>query len=173
MPHRSRKPPKGYCGADAILAVHAKEDAGQWQGKWRFRGWAISASRAIATGVRSVGRCGAAVGQPASGPTFRRQARCLTGLLVQVQGMTLERYAQLLQLLDPFGVRLSSVDGDKVVFEVSGSTDQLRLQLSLAKLQEVPAASSRRNTACWPMRLRRLRQPMELLLNFRHLRPHR
>lgn len=56
--------------------------------------------------------------------------------------MTLERYAQLLQLLDPFGVRLSSVDGDKVVFEVSGSTDQLRSQLSLAKLQEVPAAEA-------------------------------
>jgi hypothetical protein len=42
-------------------------------------------------------------------------------------------------LLEPFGGRLKSVDADRVVFDVSGSPDQLRSQLSLAKLQEVPA----------------------------------
>jgi hypothetical protein len=61
-------------------------------------------------------------------------------MALEVQGMNLERYAQLGRLLEPFGGRLKSVDADRVVFDVSGSADQLRSQLSLAKLQEVPAA---------------------------------
>ncbi|KPY60716.1 Uncharacterized protein ALO93_05294 [Pseudomonas amygdali pv. sesami] len=130
-------------GADAILAVHAKEDAGQWQGKWRL--WlGDQREQGTATGATSEALADAvllSVSQRLA-PRFVAKPGASTGLLVQVQGMTLERYAQLLQLLDPFGVRLSSVDGDKVVFEVSGSTDQLRSQLSLAKLQEVPAAEA-------------------------------
>lgn len=127
-------------GADAILAVHAKEDAGQWQGKWRL--WlGEQREQGIATGATSEALADAvllSVSQRLA-PRFVAKPGASTGLLVQVQGMTLERYAQLLQLLDPFGVRLSSVEGDKVVFDVSGSADQLRSQLSLAKLQEVPA----------------------------------
>ena len=53
--------------------------------------------------------------------------------------MTLERYATLDQLLLPFGAQLQSVDGDRIVYRVNGSAEQLRAQLSLAKLQEVPA----------------------------------
>lgn len=83
-------------------------------------------------------------------PRFVAKPGASTGMLIRVQGMTLERYAQLLQLLEPFGVRLSSVEGDKVVFEVSGSTDQLRSQLSLAKLQGSACnrSSRYRNAAC-------------------------
>ncbi len=90
-------------GADAILAVHAREDAG------------LSVSERLA-------------------PRFVAKPGASTGMLVQVQGMTLERYAQLLQLLEPFGVRLSSVQGDRVVFDVSGSADQLRSQIGAARL---------------------------------------
>ena len=56
--------------------------------------------------------------------------------------MNLERYAQLMRLLEPFGGRLKSAEGDRVVFDVSGSADQLRSQLSLARLQEVPAGEA-------------------------------
>ncbi|AVI85994.1 MULTISPECIES: DUF2066 domain-containing protein [Pseudomonas syringae group] len=130
-------------GADAILAVHAKEDAGQWQGKWRL--WlGEQREQGTATGATSEALADAvllSVSQRLA-PRFVARPGASTGLLMQVQGMTLERYAQLLQLLDPFGVRLSSVEGDKVVFDVSGSADQLRSQLSLAKLQEVPASEA-------------------------------
>jgi hypothetical protein len=44
--------------------------------------------------------------------------------------------------LEPFGARLQSVDGDRVLYRVNGSADQLRAQLSLAQLQEVPASQA-------------------------------
>ncbi|MNP75116.1 hypothetical protein D3C76_1721140 [compost metagenome] len=51
--------------------------------------------------------------------------------------MNLERYAALGRLLEPFGGRPQSVDGDRILYRVNGSTEQLRAQLSLARLQEV------------------------------------
>lgn len=53
--------------------------------------------------------------------------------------MTLQRYAQLGHLLEPFGAQLKRVDGDRIVYLVNGSAEQLRSQLGLAQLQEVPA----------------------------------
>lgn len=128
-------------GADAILAVHAKEDAGQWQGKWRL--WlGDQREQGTATGATSEALADAVLLSVSErlAPRFVTKPGASTGLSIQVQGMTLERYAQLLQLLEPFGVRLSSVEGDRMVFDVSGSADQLRSQMSLAKLQEVPAS---------------------------------
>ncbi|WP_162863645.1 DUF2066 domain-containing protein, partial [Pseudomonas viridiflava] len=130
-------------GADAILAVHAKEDAGQWQGKWNL--WlGEQREQGTATGATSDALADAvllSVSQRLA-PRFVAKPGASTGLLMQVQGMNLERYAQLLQLLDPFGVRVTLVEGDSVTFEVNGSADQLRSQMSLAKLQEVPASEA-------------------------------
>jgi len=53
--------------------------------------------------------------------------------------MNLERYATLGRLLEPFGGRPQTVDGDRILYRVNGSTEQLRAQLSLARLQEVAA----------------------------------
>ncbi|PHX45644.1 hypothetical protein AO263_17800 [Pseudomonas sp. NZIPFR-PS5] len=72
-------------------------------------------------------------------PRFVVKPGASTGMVLDVQGMNLERYAQLLHLLEPFGGRLKSAEGDRIAFDVSGSPDQLRSQLALAKLQEVPA----------------------------------
>jgi uncharacterized protein len=127
-------------GADGLLAVHAREDNGQWQGTWRVwlgnqreQGTATAAdSAALADAVML------AVSERLA-PRFVVKAGSSSALVLQVQGMTLERYAQLGRLLDPFGAKLKSVDGDKVSYEVNASADQLRSQLALAKLQEVPA----------------------------------
>jgi len=64
-----------------------------------------------------------------------------------VQGMNLEHYATLGRLLEPFGARLQSVDGNRILYRVNGSAEQLRSQLSLAKLQEVPAGEAPAPTA--------------------------
>lgn len=127
-------------GADALLAVHAKEEAGQWQGKWRL--WmGDKREQGTATGASSEALADAvllAVSERLA-PRFVVKPGASTGMLLQVQGMTLERYAQLMQLLEPFGARLKSVEGDRIMYEVSGSTEQIRSQLALAKLQETPA----------------------------------
>ena len=65
-----------------------------------------------------------------------------TEQLLEVQGMNLERYAALGHLLEPFGAQPQRVDGNRIVYRVNGSADQLRTQLSLAKLQEVPAGEA-------------------------------
>jgi hypothetical protein len=62
--------------------------------------------------------------------------------LLEVQGMNLERYAALGRLLEPFRARLQTVDGERILYRVNGSAEQLRSQLSLAKLQEVPAGEA-------------------------------
>ncbi len=127
-------------GSDAILAVHAQQSGEQWQAKWHLwlndkmeQGTATGASPdALADAVLL------AVSQRLA-PRFVVKPGASSSTSLQVQGMNLERYAQLERLLEPFGGRLKSVDGDSVMFDVSGSPDQLRSQLSLAKLQEVPA----------------------------------
>lgn len=128
-------------GADALLAVHAKEEAGQWQGKWKL--WlGDQREQGTATGDTSEALADAvllAVSERLA-PRFVSKPGASSGLLMQVQGMTLERYAQLMQLLEPFGARLKSVEGDRIIYEVSASAEQLRSQLSLAKLQEIPAS---------------------------------
>ena len=75
-------------------------------------------------------------------PRFAVKAGVSSEQLLQVQGMTLERYAALGHLLEPFGAQLQRVEGDRIVYRVNGSSEQLRSQLSLAKLQEVPAGEA-------------------------------
>lgn len=130
-------------GADAILAVHAKEDAGQWQGKWRL--WlGDQREQGTASGASSEALADAvllAVSQRLA-PRFVAKPGASTALVLQVQDMTLERYAEMLRLLEPFGGRLKAVQGDRLDFEVAGSAEQVRAQLALGKLQEIPAAEA-------------------------------
>lgn len=130
-------------GSDAILAVHAQQNGEQWQGKWHL--WlGDKMEQGSATGASSAELADAvllAVSQRLA-PRFVVKPGASSNMALDVQGMNLERYAQLLRLLEPFGGKLKSVDGDRVVFDVSGSPDQLRSQLSLAHLQEVPAGDT-------------------------------
>lgn len=72
-------------------------------------------------------------------PRFAVKPGVSSEQLLEVQGMNLERYAALGHLLEPFGGQPLRVDGNRIVYRVNGSAEQLRTQLSLAKLQEVPA----------------------------------
>jgi hypothetical protein len=75
-------------------------------------------------------------------PRFVAKPGASSAQLLEVQGMNLEHYASLGRLLEPFGGRVQSVDGDRIVYRVNGSTDQLRAQLSLARLQETPVGQT-------------------------------
>ncbi len=72
-------------------------------------------------------------------PRFVAKPGASSEQLLEVQGMNLEHYASLGRLLEPFGGRVQSVEGDRILYRVNGSVDQLRAQLSLARLQEAPA----------------------------------
>ncbi|MCW8278063.1 DUF2066 domain-containing protein [Pseudomonas sp. PCH199] len=126
--------------ADALLAVHAREEGGQWQAKWRL--WLGDQKEAGSVQGADQAALADAVMLAVNerlAPRFVAKPGASTQQLLEVQGMNLERYATLGRLLEPFGGRPQSVDGDRILYRVNGSTDQLRAQLSLAKLQEVAA----------------------------------
>ncbi|CAD5198151.1 DUF2066 domain-containing protein [Pseudomonas sp. FEN] len=127
-------------GADALLAVHAHEEGGQWQAKWRL--WlGEQKDQGTAQGANPAELADAvllAVSERLA-PRFAAKPGVSSEQLLEVQGMNLERYAALTHLLEPFGGRPLSVDGDRIVYQVNGSAEQLRAQLGLAKLQEIPA----------------------------------
>ncbi|QJI27886.1 DUF2066 domain-containing protein [Pseudomonas sp. ADAK18] len=130
-------------GADALLAVHAREDGGQWQAKWRL--WLGDKSEQGTAQAADTAALADAVLLAVSerlAPRFAVKPGVSSEQLLEVQGMNLERYAALGRLLEPFGGHPLRVDGSRIVYRVNGSADQLRTQLSLAKLQEVPAGET-------------------------------
>ncbi|WP_095130102.1 DUF2066 domain-containing protein [Pseudomonas sp. Irchel s3h14] len=129
--------------ADALLAVHAREEGGQWQAKWHL--WLGDKKEAGSVEGADQAAVADAVMLAVSqrlAPRFVVKPGASGEQLLEVQGMNLEHYATLGRLLEPFGARLQSVDGDRILYRVSGSAEQLKAQLSLAKLQEVPAGEA-------------------------------
>jgi hypothetical protein len=126
--------------ADALLAVLAREANGQWQAEWRLwlgdereQGSAQGADQAALADAILL-----AVNQRLA-PRFIVAAGTASSLTVQVQGVDLARYAELQRIFEPFAAQLLKLDGDTLTFAVNANVEQLRAQLSLARLQEVPA----------------------------------
>jgi uncharacterized protein len=71
-----------------------------------------------------------------------RSSRGVHEQLLEVQGMTLERYASLGHLLEPFGAQLQRVEGDRIVYQVNGSASSCAANWAWRKLQEVPASEA-------------------------------
>lgn len=126
--------------ADGLLAVDAKEDGGKWQAQWRL--WlGDSREQGQAQGDSPDALADAvmlAVAQRLA-PRFVAAPGTASALTLQVQGATLERYAQLQKLLDPLSAKLVQAKGDSLEYRLSANPDQLRAQLALARLQESPA----------------------------------
>ena len=124
--------------ADALLAVHAREEGGRWQAKWRlWLGDQKEAGSVQGADQAAVADAVMLAVNERLAPRFVAKPGASTPQLLEVKGMNLERYASLGRLLEPFGGRPQSVDGDRILYRVNGSAEQLRAQLSLAKLQEV------------------------------------
>lgn len=128
----------GRYGADALLAVHASEADGKWTGTWRLwlgdqreQGKVEGADQAALADAVML-----AVSQRLA-PRFVARPGASSEQLIQVQGATLERYAELGRLLEPFGGRVTEVQGATLTWKATATADQLRAQLGLARLQEV------------------------------------
>ncbi|MGH8348769.1 MAG: DUF2066 domain-containing protein, partial [Pseudomonas sp.] len=129
--------------ADALLAVHAKEEGGQWQAKWQlWLGDKKEAGSVQGADQAAVADAVMLAVNERLAPRFVAKPGASGAQLLEVQGMNLDHYAALGRLLEPFGGRVQRVDGDRIVYRVNGSADQLRAQLSLARLQEVPAGQA-------------------------------
>lgn len=129
-------------GADALLAVHATEADGKWQGTWRL--WqGDQREQGKVEGADPAALADAVMLAVSSRLASRFVARpgASSEMQLQVQGANLERYAELGRVLEPFGARLVSAEKDVLTYSVTGSSEQLRAQLGLAKLQEVPAST--------------------------------
>ncbi|MDD2137361.1 DUF2066 domain-containing protein [Pseudomonas kurunegalensis] len=127
-------------GADALLAVHAQEADGKWQGKWqlwlgdqREQGTAEGGDPAVLADAVML-----AVSSRLA-PRYVTRPGASSQMQVQVQGMSLQRYAELARVLEPYGPRLQMAEGTTLTYGVTGNREQLRAQLGLAKLQELPA----------------------------------
>jgi len=129
--------------ADALLAVHAQEEGGQWQAKWRlWLGDQKEAGTVQGADQAAVADAVMLAVNERLAPRFVARPGASSEQLLEVQGMNLEHYASLGRLLEPFGGRVQSVEGDRILYRVNGSVDQLRAQLSLARLQEAPAGQA-------------------------------
>ncbi|WP_060509169.1 DUF2066 domain-containing protein [Pseudomonas sp. NBRC 111124] len=126
-------------GADALLAVHAHEADGKWQGKWQL--WlGDQREQGNAEGADQAALADAVMLAVSSrlAPRYVVKAGASSQLQLQVQGMNLQRYAELSRVLEPYGPRLQMAEGGTLTYAVTGNREQLRAQLGLAKLQEVP-----------------------------------
>jgi len=126
-------------GADALLAVHAQEADGKWQGKWQL--WlGDQREQGTAEGADPAALADAVMLAVSSrlAPRYVARPGASSQMQVQVQGMTLQRYAELARVLEPYGPRLKMVEGTTLTYGVTGNREQLRAQLGLAKLQELP-----------------------------------
>lgn len=127
-------------GADALLAVHASQSGDKWQAKWRL--WlGDQKEQGSAEGADPASLADAvmlAVSQRLA-PRYVARPGAAADLTVQVGGMTLDHYAEMGRLLEPFGGQVKEVNGDSVTYKVTASADQIRAQMTLAKLHEVQA----------------------------------
>lgn len=127
-------------GADALLAVHAQEADGKWQGKWQL--WlGDQREQGTAEGGDPAALADAVMLAVSSrlAPRYVTRPGASSQMQVQVQGMSLQRYAELARVLEPYGPRLQMAEGTTLTYGVTGNREQLRAQLGLAKLQELPA----------------------------------
>ncbi|MBT8767617.1 DUF2066 domain-containing protein [Metapseudomonas boanensis] len=129
--------------ADALLAVDAAEADGKWQAQWRL--W-LGDSREQGT-VEAADNAALADAvllavSERLAPRFVAAPGAGEEIELEVQGANLARYAELSRMLEPFGARLVSVEGDRLAFRVNASAEQLRAQLALIGLRELPVGET-------------------------------
>lgn len=122
--------------------MHAHEADGKWQGKWQL--WlGDQREQGTAEGADQAALADAVMLAISTrlAPRYVTRPGASSELQLQVQGMNLQHYAELSRVLEPYAPRLRQVDGGTLTYSVTGNREQLRAQLGLAKLQELPLSS--------------------------------
>lgn len=149
--------------ADAVLAVHARQEGDKWRAQWRLTLDGAQEQGAVegADGAALADAVMLAVSERLA-PRFLASPGATERLTLDVQGADLARYAELERMLEAFSARLRLVEGDRLVYQLESTPEQLRSQLALIGLQEVPAAAGATEAGQQP-----LVQARETALHFR------
>lgn len=125
--------------ADALLAVVAREtDAGGWQADWQFR-MGEAGTRGQAQGDSQAALADAvmlAVSRYLA-PRYLTSASAET-ITLEILGADVQRFAEIERLLEPLDARLLRMGSDRLVYRLEASPEQVKAQLALARLHEVP-----------------------------------
>lgn len=126
--------------ADALLAVSAIQSGSQWRANWHL--WlGEEQTRGKASGETHEALADAVMLAVSKflAPRYTVAAGEVEDITLEVLDADISRFAELERLLAPLAGRLIRVDSDRLVYRLSASPDQLRAQLALARLHEVPA----------------------------------
>ncbi len=124
--------------ADVLLAVHAREGDSGWQAQWKV--WLDDGQRDGKAKGENLEALADAVMLAVSqylAPRYVVAPGAASDITLEIIGADVARFAELDRLLEPFGGSLLRVESDRLVYRVNASPEQLRAQLSLARLHEV------------------------------------
>lgn len=129
--------------ADVLLTVYARQARGsQWQAHWRlWHGEQLLQGQVAGANPAVLNDAVLLAVQQALAPLFVVRPGGEEVLTLVVSNVDLPRYAELERLLEPFAPRLLRADGKVLTYRLKASAEQLRAQLALARLQELPAAA--------------------------------
>ena len=126
--------------ADALLAVTAVQAGGEWEGQWRlWLGEAETAGKASGNTHEAFADAVWLAVSTFLAPKYTVAAGEVEEITLEILGADVDRFAELDRLLAPLAGTLIRVESDRLVYRLSASPEQLRAQLALARLHEVPA----------------------------------
>lgn len=136
--HDLRKVSVRY-GVDALMAVRARPAREGWQGHWQvWIGKDLLQGEATGDSLPALGDAVLMAVQQRLAPRFVVRGEVGGAVTLVVDHADLIRYAELERLLEPFKPRLSKVEGPRLTYRLQTSPEQLRSQLALLRLREVP-----------------------------------
>lgn len=129
--------------ADTLVTVYARQARGsQWQAHWRlWHGEQLLQGQVAGANPAVLSDAVLLAVQQALAPLFVVRPGGEQTLTLVVGNADLPRYAELERLLQPFTPRLLRAEGKLLTYQLRASPEQLRAQLALARLQELPAAT--------------------------------
>lgn len=124
--------------ADGLLAVVARQNDAGWQADWQFwQGDAGTRGEAQADSEAALADAVLLAVSRFLAPRYLGSADAET-ITLEILRVDVQRFAELERLLEPLGARLLRMGGGRVVYRLQASPEQLRAQLALARLHEVP-----------------------------------
>ena len=128
--------------ADALLTVHARQPAdSHWQAHWRlWLGEQFLQGQVAGANAAALNDAVMLAVQQTLAPLFVVRSDGEQRVTLVVDNVDLRRYAELERLLAPYAPRLLRAEGKSLTYQLKAGAEQLRALLTLARLQESPAA---------------------------------